>query len=88
MIQGDAPWQARGKAGTSGHELIGFHGGISDIEAGIALALPATHHTNNGDQTDVTHARHVHAADAASSFHSSWGVPSTRISGVGNGLSF
>ncbi len=62
MIQGDAPWQARGKAGASGHELVGFHGGISGIEAGIALALPAAHHINNGDQTDFANSGHVHAA--------------------------
>ncbi len=88
VIQGDAPWQARGELGSSEHQLIGFHGWIGRIETGIALDLEAAHYVNNGDQTDVPPSRHVHAADAASSSHSSWGAPSGWIAGVGSSLCF
>jgi hypothetical protein len=88
VIKGDAPWQARGQKGASEHQLIGFQRGIGCIQTRIALDLEAAQYVNNGDQTDVPHSRHMHAADAASSSHSSWGVPSGWIAGVGSGLSF
>jgi len=87
-IQGDAAWQARGQEGASEHELIGFQRVIGRIQTGIALDLEAAHYVNNGDQTDVPHSRHVHAADAASSSHSSCGTPSGWIGGVGSSLCF
>ena len=37
VIEGDAPWQARGEFGASEHQLIGFQRGIGRIETGIAL---------------------------------------------------
>src|SRR5439155_8021587 len=62
VIEGDAPWQARSQKGASEHQLIGFQRGIGRIETGIALDLEAAQYVNNGDQTDVPHSRHVHAA--------------------------
>jgi hypothetical protein len=61
VIQGDAPWQARGELGASEHELIGFHGWIGRIETGVALDLEAAHYINNGNQTDFPYSRYVHA---------------------------
>ncbi len=88
VIQGDAPWQAYSQESASEHQLIGFQRGIGRIQTGIALDLEAAHCVNNGDQTDVAHSRHVHAADAASSSHSSWGAPSSWIGEVGSSLCF
>ena len=88
VIEGDAPWQTYGQEGASEHELIGFQRGISRIETRIALDLEAADHSKNGDQTNVPHSRHVHAADAASSSHSSWGAPCGWIGGVGSSLCF
>jgi hypothetical protein len=62
VIEGDAPWQARGEFGASEHQLLGFHRGIGRIETGRALDLEAAQDVNNGDQTDVPHSRHRHAA--------------------------
>jgi hypothetical protein len=70
VIQRDAPGQAGGEFGASEQELIGFQRGIGRIQTGIALDLKAACSVNTGDQTDVPHTRHVHAADAASSSHS------------------
>jgi hypothetical protein len=88
VIQGDAPWQARGELGMSEHELIGLQGGIGRIETGRVHDLEAADHIKNGDRTDVAHSRHVHAADAASSSHSSWGAPCGWMGGVGSSLCF
>ena len=88
VIESDAPWQARGQKGASEHQLIDLQRGIGRIETGIALDLEAAQYVNNGDQTDVPHSRYVHAADAASSSHSSWGAPSGWIAGVGSSQCF
>ncbi len=61
VIQRDAPWQAGGHKSASEHQLVGFQRGIGRIHTWIALDLEATHHINNGDQTDVAYSRYVHA---------------------------
>ncbi len=88
VIQGDAPWEAGGELGEPQHQLIGLQRRIGGTEAGIALDLKAADHIQNADQTDFAHVRHVHAADAASSSHSSCGAPSAWIAGVGKSLCF